>query len=268
MNFKGYYQQFLERAYHGSPHKIKAGFDPEKVGTGHGAQAFGWGFYFAENPTVAKDYVPSSFKNKYMYKGKSGINWLNDFTSSGDYVKAGIWENILLHKSKHQILQQLDSDEEDALKYVNSLPEKLFAPLGGFLYTAELDTTKDQLLDWYLTVENQSTYIQKKLEPLEQFVMKGLNYVSNERSSWKDIKGAKVYAGLAECFSIPQESGGLERTKYDLNHKPKSASLMLHSIGIKGIMYDDYLSASEIRKTKNFVIFSSSDIKLIDDSGE
>ena len=49
--------------YHGTPHT----FDPEtgaplgrfrsqKIGTGEGAQAYGYGLYFAESPDVAKEY--------------------------------------------------------------------------------------------------------------------------------------------------------------------------------------------------------------------
>jgi len=43
-------------AYHGTPHEIKGAFDMSKVGTGEGAQAYGHGIYFAENPSVADQY--------------------------------------------------------------------------------------------------------------------------------------------------------------------------------------------------------------------
>ena len=43
------------RAYHGSPHDFDR-FDLSKIGTGEGAQAYGHGLYFAENPKVAMDY--------------------------------------------------------------------------------------------------------------------------------------------------------------------------------------------------------------------
>ena len=43
------------RAYHGSPHNFDR-FDATKIGTGEGAQAYGHGLYFAENPEVAKTY--------------------------------------------------------------------------------------------------------------------------------------------------------------------------------------------------------------------
>jgi hypothetical protein len=46
--------------FHGSPHKFDA-FDASKIGTGEGAQAYGHGLYFAENPKVAGSYT--SFGN-------------------------------------------------------------------------------------------------------------------------------------------------------------------------------------------------------------
>ena len=41
------------RAYHGSPYDFDR-FDMSKIGTGEGAQAYGHGLYFAENPAVAR----------------------------------------------------------------------------------------------------------------------------------------------------------------------------------------------------------------------
>lgn len=42
-------------AFHGSPHDFDA-FDLAKIGTGEGAQAYGHGLYFAENPQTAEQY--------------------------------------------------------------------------------------------------------------------------------------------------------------------------------------------------------------------
>jgi len=42
-------------AYHGSPHKFEK-FSLDKIGTGEGAQAYGHGLYFADDPAVAANY--------------------------------------------------------------------------------------------------------------------------------------------------------------------------------------------------------------------
>src|SRR5215472_5232639 len=43
------------RAYHGSPYAFEK-FDPAKIGTGEGAQAYGHGLYFAGSEAVARNY--------------------------------------------------------------------------------------------------------------------------------------------------------------------------------------------------------------------
>ena len=46
---------FYQPAYHGTPHRFDE-FSVEKIGTGEGAQAHGWGLYFAENKDVSDNY--------------------------------------------------------------------------------------------------------------------------------------------------------------------------------------------------------------------
>ena len=47
------------RVYQGSPHKYDGKLDHSKIGTGEGAQAYGYGHYLAENDAVAKQYAES-----------------------------------------------------------------------------------------------------------------------------------------------------------------------------------------------------------------
>jgi conjugative element/phage-associated large polyvalent protein len=49
--------------YHGSPH-IFDKFELQKIGSGEGAQAYGWGLYFASNKEVAKYYRDALSKQK------------------------------------------------------------------------------------------------------------------------------------------------------------------------------------------------------------
>jgi hypothetical protein len=57
-------------AYHGSPHRFEK-FSTSKIGTGEGAQAYGHGLYFAENPSVARGYrdkLSDDTKSGHLYK--------------------------------------------------------------------------------------------------------------------------------------------------------------------------------------------------------
>ena len=56
-------------AYHGSPYQFDK-FDMSKIGTGEGAQAYGHGLYFAENPDIAKSYQQNLGGNQYLVGGQ------------------------------------------------------------------------------------------------------------------------------------------------------------------------------------------------------
>jgi hypothetical protein len=67
-------------AYHGTPHTIQGQFDINKVGTGEGAQAYGHGMYFAENPEVAKAYrKPIVDANALNANSGKSFNSIQDF---------------------------------------------------------------------------------------------------------------------------------------------------------------------------------------------
>ena len=51
--------------WHGSPAKFDR-FDPAKIGSGEGAQAYGYGHYLAESPEVAKVYQQATSKDKFL----------------------------------------------------------------------------------------------------------------------------------------------------------------------------------------------------------
>ena len=74
-------------AYHGSPHKFDK-FDMSKIGTGEGAQAYGHGLYFAENPAVAntyKDKAPMVLQSK---QAQWHFNQIIDKANAGPYPQA------------------------------------------------------------------------------------------------------------------------------------------------------------------------------------
>lgn len=64
------------RAYHGTPHTVDK-FSTDKVGTGEGAQAYGWGLYFADKREIAEHYRDTlaaskiSTRGNFFVRGKS-----------------------------------------------------------------------------------------------------------------------------------------------------------------------------------------------------
>jgi hypothetical protein len=77
-------------AFHGTPHLIQGKFDINKVGTGEGAQAYGHGMYFAENPAVAKGYadMDTQMAKTFLATNNDDIfKAINDAEKQYDFVK-------------------------------------------------------------------------------------------------------------------------------------------------------------------------------------
>lgn len=78
-------------AYHGSPYLFDK-FDIDKVGTGHGAQSYGQGMYFSENPKVADYFKDRLFPTKEFLQAvdKGEYNDLHKFVTKGNLYKVDI----------------------------------------------------------------------------------------------------------------------------------------------------------------------------------
>ena len=133
-------------AYHGTPHKIKGNFDISKVGTGEGAQAYGHGMYFAENPAVAKGYAEQ----------------VKDLSKLGK-----IWNQV--EWAKRQLNKAIEAgNTEEALKF-RELRDKLHGwhaannmMSKGNLYKVDIpDEYIPNMLDWDKPLHEQSPQVKK-----------------------------------------------------------------------------------------------------------
>jgi len=140
-------------AYHGSPHKFKK-FDASKIGTGEGAQAFGHGLYFAENPEVAKNYA-FGLANKQAAKELTKLSKSPDIVDQAAaarvfYDDAGIKEFITAKNknlSKNEIDKIVSSSAE---KY-----QKLQSEISSFYKVDIPDEKIAQMLDWDKPISKQ-----------------------------------------------------------------------------------------------------------------
>lgn len=74
-------------AWHGSPYQFSK-FEGDRIGSGEGAQAFGDGHYFAENPTVAELYhkkLSAGFPLSFEKEGKT----VENVEAFAEYFKPG-----------------------------------------------------------------------------------------------------------------------------------------------------------------------------------
>jgi hypothetical protein len=237
-------------AFHGSPHKFDK-FDKSKVGTGEGAQAYGHGLYFAENPAVAQDYaravttqrlglgtlesVPYSSISKVEQAALADLK-----LSGGDANKA-----IERLKSPPKGYEQSYSDRRKVLEDIAA--GKRSAELAkGNLYKVDLpDGQVAKMLDWDKPLSQQPESVRKALEsnPRLQAAMKDEELL------------------LRNTGSVGGE--GLYRLMYQLHGGAEGAAKVMRDLGIPGIKYLDQGSRSGGKGTSNFVVFDDQIPKII-----
>ena len=208
--------------FHGSPYKFSA-FDPTKIGSGEGAQAYGYGHYVAESPEIAKQYQPrdSNFEESILKKYEQA-------EKSGDYASMQIYEDFLIHKSPDEIAETIAEagfTGKDLTNAQNALKQatKLYQSQGqSALYKIDLpDEQIDKMLDWDAEISKQTSEIQKLAKQY------GLNM--------DDLGGDLVAA---------------------MNAKLPEGAEAMRSAGVPGIKYFDAQSrGGKQADTRNFVVF-------------
>jgi hypothetical protein len=201
-------------AYHGSPYRFSK-FDPTKIGSGEGAQAYGYGHYFAEAPAVAGEYRRTLREPGFTYDGQK-INQTSN-PIMGVAAKL-IYEN---KGDKAAALKEADRYAYDVLlkNEINKLdPNKVSV---GSFYTVDIpDDMISKMLDWDKPIGQQSETIQR----------------------------------LAKQVGLEMDDLGGDLVARFNAKRPEGAAF-LREQGIPGIRYLDQGSRTEGKGTRNFVVF-------------
>lgn len=131
--------EFLQSAWHGSPHLFKE-FDLGKIGTGEGAQAHGWGLYFAQSREVAEGYRDrlSSFDDKITLTidGK-------ELTINPPQLKEVLLPYVLeIVKSRETALKELAPNltEEQIKDFASTIADSVAKRIESEFYNASKQT--------------------------------------------------------------------------------------------------------------------------------
>lgn len=220
--------------FHGSPYPFKK-FDPTKIGSGEGAQSYGYGHYVAESPVVAKSYrealsEPELYKKGRQVKTSAGSNmdtakaWLQDSFESG---ASNPFEDAIAKVAASPIKQK-----EEVISALQKLQSRgVQMQKGGFEYKIDLpDEQIAKMLDWDKKIGDQPKEVKKELvnfveenlaDQLQQ--AKDLAKKYNDTFDIEDLNGRNLYQWITE------KMGGAH----------DKASEALKSYGIPGIRYLD-----------------------------
>jgi hypothetical protein len=215
------------RAYHGSPHDFDR-FSLEKIGTGEGAQVYGHGMYFAENPAVAKSYRDALAEDVKI--GGQKYDMYNPLHVATVQVE----ESGSRAKAIKEIQEAVDRDPGDPsghyqkvlniLKSDKELPE---FKSSGRMYEVNINADPNHFLDWDKPLSEQSPAVMEM---------------------------------AAKAYGLPQDKF------HDLLFaRPKTPedTAKLKEAGIPGIKYLDQGSRSVGEGSRNYVVFDDNLINIV-----
>lgn len=247
----------MTRGYHGTPYKFEpvegnpfGKFSNEAIGSGEGAQAYGYGHYVAENPKVAGE-----------YKKKLSAGWgLND-KELAEYFTPG---NVVPGYAGYDKVLKFQSDKNDwAVQVIasdkagNPIPgerprthrtmpdSRNFAqvtgrePDVGSLYELAVRPDKHEFLDWDLPMHQQPEIFDKVLKAVP----------GADETVFRNFTGRQVYDLLVQDGKRvrPLLAGEYEP---NLTSKERAAKI-LSTGGIPGIKYADQGSRNQFHVQLN-----------------
>ena len=257
-------------AYHGSPREERFDrFDTDFMGTGEGAQAFGWGLYFATSKGVADHYrlkdddpdVVLSQDGRNYFTRREMSKELFDLIESGTYMHSDKYEfgpssspSSFYSEETVSLIVSGDPAErsrqwEDVVRGEDSRwwVENQRNPGQG--YKVELAPAEDEYLLLDEPRVKQSEKVQQALDNLENDLGELLPVNLNS--------GMQVYRTIEQLLAYKMRDEGDYQTKPD-----KATSLMLLKHGIRGNKYLDGASRGKGEGNYNYVIFDDSDIEI------
>lgn len=260
----------VARAFHGTPHRFER-FSTDKVGSGEGAQTFGWGLYFAGKREVAEHYRKTISGDGFLVAGGAvfdpgSLQHLNVrvLAREGD-----------LDRAIAKALEIAESDSpvallaRDDLRLLQAIKERGgITKNPGLLYEVEIPEEGRMLL-WDKPLSAHPETVREALKRMalaiparwETGAMGERRFVDLGRQivlAMDDdaITGEALYNRLVLGFSSDQFAGDMMGDK--------AASEMLQAHGIPGIKYLDGVSRGQGEGSYNYVVFSGDDVSIVD----
>lgn len=244
--------------FHGSPHLFDK-FELSKIGTGEGAQAYGHGLYFAENPKIAQSYMDELYKaTPVLLDGKPMRDVLKGESSAAPLA---VLQMEITHDAEKAVQRAKSQGMPDVAEWIENNRHRLEVNPGGAMYSAELpDEHMGNMLDWDLPIGKQSPEVRAKLQAaIGALGSKSPNVyhyrVTNTFAANPEAKVASVYEAMVDSLG-GSKSGGRA-----------AASELLKENGIPGIKYFDQASRKKQGGTRNIVLFDPSLIKSVARNG-
>jgi len=258
-------EMLLQAAFHGSPYVFDR-FSLSAIGTGEGAQAYGWGLYFAQSRDVAEGYRKTLSRQMLdihkIAREVVGTDW--DYAAVRDLAfiadNANIADYSTPEKAARQLVAQNSSLRPDnskslsqyAMEYasiVASVRERIAAESGA-LYRVEIpDEAVARMLDWDKPLSAEHAAVFRDVVGNVRVAEKvgGRFRLEYERkgqwiplTDYTDFRTRQEADAALETL-FEEDTGGeaYKALAATFNDAQRDASLALLSAGIPGIKYLD-----------------------------
>lgn len=275
--------QLEQAAFHGSPYKFDK-FSLDHLGKGEGAQAYGWGLYFAGNREVAEWYrgnlsyrdVVNKFRDAMPDDADTSeaLEWANSENAPADMARV---INALANDDwfgfdyPSQALTALFKEVEN----FDASPETKAAAsaMQGQLYEVNIPEDSTMLL-WDKPLSEQPEAVRKALSLPES---DGLEVFESEKGF--GVRNSKTGEVVADNFANRSSAEKIANTHseawmnqtgqqyyknlIDLDGSDEAASKFLNSLGISGIKYLDGTSRADGDGSFNYVVFDDNAVSIM-----
>jgi len=232
-------------AWHGTPHDFDV-FKTDHIGTGEGAQAYGWGLYFAGKREVAEHYqksltqdaeldsfIESRASRVYSHPDHGGAIGVAKFKDGSVLVVDDVGEGEAYgpgYTDENYPGGPSASNTHESRRALNEY-EKLKNQRGR-LYKVDLAPQEDEYLLWDKPLKDQ---------PQSEILLK----LADEYGVASTADGGTLY------HSVQRKEGS-----------GRAASMAIARSGIPGIKYLDGSSRNDGEGTYNYVIFDDSHVSV------
>ena len=283
------------KGFHGSPHAFDR-FSNDAIGSGEGAQAYGYGHYLADSEGVAKSYrdALSGGPPEYRFGGDPISAVLN---RSGDdpakFLALGTLHtegNLFAAQQKINSYASFDRDYRAAKEWMDAnakdITEHQQAP--GHMYEVNVNAEPEHFLDWDAPLGAQSDHVKQAIGlsgVARPSIDETTAVMRQAREAGVSFRDFPAYQALQKQLEQSRQSafdkmglpvpatggapGDLRGSEYlsglltQSNNDPVKVSEALKARGIPGIRYLDAGSRGKGEGSRNTVVFDPATMDII-----
>tara|TARA_R110002095_G_scaffold197339_1_gene176390 strand:- start:1456 stop:12243 length:10788 start_codon:yes stop_codon:yes gene_type:complete len=241
---------FNQSVYHGTGHDFD-NFSLDAIGSGEGAQSYGWGLYFAGKRAVA-EYYRNNLANKPGIEEALDRYGVSDSALAGFIAEDIVSKNGDLNRVADNLEKLKYPDDEEwfvsnidrSIELLRTRPDIFGGEHEGYLYQADIPEDSE-LLDYDSPITKQSQPVRDALKKLPKDVADQIDFLDGVTSQETD--GGALYDLLIKHAGSSRE-----------------ASILLNDLGIPGLRYSDAGSRIIGGKdgTYNYVIWDESRVTV------